>query len=53
MVGAYPPAGTYNECTTVEDRSRALKMIPKVARPRKDPAYGRDGPLSKLWKAGR
>jgi len=53
VVGAYPPAGTYNECTTIEDRSRALKMIPKVARPRKDPAYGRDGPLSKLWKADR
>ena len=33
VVGAYPPAGTYNECTTVEDRPRALKMIPKVADP--------------------
>ena len=30
VVGAYPPTGTYDECTTVEDRPRALKTIPKV-----------------------
>ena len=50
MVGAYPSAGTYDECTTVEDRRRALKTIPKVPVPRKDPAYGAAGPLKKLWK---
>ena len=24
--------------------------IPKVALPRKDPVYGRDGPLTRLWR---
>jgi uncharacterized protein YjlB len=51
VVGAYPAAGTYDECTELEDRARALKTIPKVARPRKDPVYGVQGPLLKLWKA--
>jgi len=37
VVGAYPPTGTYNECTMQEDREKALKTIPKVTRPRKDP----------------
>jgi uncharacterized protein YjlB len=49
-VGGYPPAGTYEECTTIEDRARALKRIPKVPPPRKDPVYGTGGPLLKLWK---
>jgi uncharacterized protein YjlB len=53
VIGAYPPAGTYDECTTVEDRARALKTIPKVALPRKDPVYGTGGTLSKLWKKAR
>lgn len=50
VVGAYPSAGTYDECTTVQDRPRALKTIPKVPVPRKDPVYGKSGPLAKLWK---
>jgi uncharacterized protein YjlB len=53
VVGAYPLVGTYDECTTVEDRHRALKTIPRVAVPRKDPVYGANGPLSKLWKKPR
>jgi uncharacterized protein YjlB len=36
VIGAYPSTGTYDECTTVEDRPRALKTIPKVALPRKE-----------------
>ena len=50
---AYPPTGTYDECTIVEDRSRALKTIPKVPPPRKDPVYGTGGPLPKLWKKAK
>lgn len=50
VIGAYPPAGTYDECTKLEDRPRALKTIPKIAKPRKDPVYGAKGPLLKLWK---
>jgi uncharacterized protein YjlB len=50
VVGAYPPVGTYDECTGLEDRARALKTIPKVPPPRKDPVYGSAGALMKLWK---
>jgi uncharacterized protein YjlB len=53
VVGAYPPTGTYDECTKSEDHKAALKTIPKVARPRKDPVYGAKGPLLKLWRAHR
>jgi uncharacterized protein YjlB len=53
VVGAYPPSGKYDECTTGEDRERALKTIPKVVRPRKDPVLGADGPLLKVWKLVR
>jgi uncharacterized protein YjlB len=53
VVGAYPATGTYDECTAVEDRPRALKTIPKVPVPRKDPVYGAGGPLAKLWKRPR
>jgi|ERR1051326_1581930 uncharacterized protein YjlB len=50
VVGAYPPTGTYDECTTAQDHERALKTIPKVAPPRKDPVYGAGGALLTLWK---
>lgn len=53
VVCAYPPGGTYDECTTVEDRPRALKTIPRVGASRKDPVYGAGGQLSKLWKKVR
>lgn len=49
VVGAYPPFGKYDECTTKE-RDRAVVTIPKVARPRRDPVYGADGPLVRLWR---
>ncbi len=51
VVGAYPRAGTYDEChPTPEDHARGVKSVPKVARPRRDPLSGSDGPLLKLWK---
>ena len=53
VIGAYPPDGTYDECTRSEDRKKALKTIPKVGRPRKDPVYGSGGPLLSLWRARR
>jgi uncharacterized protein YjlB len=43
VVGAYPPSGTYDECTKSEEHARALKTIPKVGRPRKDPVYSSEG----------
>jgi uncharacterized protein YjlB len=53
VIGAYPPSGTYDECTKSEDRNAALKTIPKVGRPRKDPVYGKNGPLSVQWRGRR
>jgi len=51
VVGAYPPFGSYDECRAcAADYDRALTTIPKVALPRKDPVYGRDGPLTRLWR---
>lgn len=49
VVGAYPPNGTYDECTSSEDHDRAVKTIPKVAKPRRDPVYGSEG-LPRLWR---
>jgi len=53
VTGAYPSSGTYDECTTVEDRPLALKTILKVALARNDPVYYTGGPPSKLWKKAR
>ena len=38
VVGAYPPSGIYDECTSAEDRKKALTVVPRVARPRKETA---------------
>jgi uncharacterized protein YjlB len=52
VVGAYPPSGTYDECSpTREEHDHGLKAVRKVARPRKDPVYGSKGPLLTAWKA--
>jgi uncharacterized protein YjlB len=50
VVGAYPASGAYDECTSLEDRKKALPAVSKAARPRKDPVYGKDGPLTQLWR---
>ncbi|MDF2114452.1 cupin [Roseiarcaceae bacterium H3SJ34-1] len=50
VVGAYPPVGTYDECTTEEDRKKAIPAIARTGRPRKDPVYGSNGPLVEAWK---
>jgi uncharacterized protein YjlB len=56
VVGAYPESGTYDECTSsAEDHDRALRSIPKVSAPPKDPVFGAKGPLRDVWrtKSGR
>lgn len=50
VVGAYPPSGTYDECTTSEDHRQALKTVGRVPRPRRDPVYGARGGLVSVWK---
>ena len=51
VVGAYPASGTYDECKSQEDRKKALPAIGRVARPRQDPVYGKEGPLMHIWLA--
>jgi uncharacterized protein YjlB len=52
VVGAYPPSGEYDECAPLpEHHARALKSIPKVPVPAKDPVFGADGQLTDLWHA--
>jgi uncharacterized protein YjlB len=35
VIGAYPPSGKYDECTSSEDRERTVVGIPKVGRPQR------------------
>jgi uncharacterized protein YjlB len=50
VIGAYPPAGTYDECRGSADaHRRAIKSIPHTPLPQKDPVYGAKGPLMRLW----
>ena len=49
VVGAYPPNGAYDECTSQDDHEKAVTAIAKAARSRSDPVYGKDGPLLRAW----
>jgi len=51
VVGAYPSSGSYDECRpSTAEHDRALTTILKVALPQKDPVYGPNGPLTRLWR---
>jgi len=51
VVGAYPPVGTYDECRgSAEQHARALRTIPDTPLPERDPLYGQNGPLMRLWE---
>jgi uncharacterized protein YjlB len=51
VVGAYPPDGKYEEYEgALSEHDRAVEMIAKVRKPAKDPIYGAQGPLTKLWR---
>ena len=50
VVFAYAAFGKYDLCRASEaEHDRAVKTIPRVAIPRKDPVYGSSGPLRHLW----
>lgn len=50
VVGAYPPGGKYDEPRPREvDPAMARRSIAKVARPKRDPVYGANGPLADAW----
>lgn len=52
VVGAYPRQGSYDECRgSAEEHARALRSIPQVPVPDRDPVYGADGPLPRLWRS--
>ncbi|WP_441244593.1 cupin [Tardiphaga sp. 768_D3_N2_1] len=53
VVGAYPAAGKYDECTDSRDRLDAVKRIARVQKPGSDPLYGKQGPLTGLWSASK
>ena len=52
VVGAYPTAGTYDVFrTSSEEHAKAVKTVPKVPPPRRDPIYGKRGPLLRAMEA--
>jgi uncharacterized protein YjlB len=53
VVGAYPPAGAYDECTDTRERPEAIKRIARATKPKRDPVLGAEGGLTKLWKMRR
>jgi uncharacterized protein YjlB len=51
VVGAYPPAGTYDVCRGSDaEHAKALRSIAATPRPDADPVFGRNGPLINLWE---
>jgi uncharacterized protein YjlB len=50
VVGAYPPAGTYDLCRgRKSEHAKAIETIPATPLPTADPVFGKAGPLIKLW----
>lgn len=50
VVGAYPEGQDYDMCYgKPEERPRAIKNIPQVAKPQSDPVFGQSGPLLERW----
>jgi uncharacterized protein YjlB len=51
VVGAYPATGKYDlRRPSPEAHARALTTVAKVPAPRRDPVYGKEGGLLRLWK---
>lgn len=52
VIGAYPRTGKYDLCLgSKADHARTLAAITQVPVPAIDPVHGRNGPLTKLWRA--
>jgi uncharacterized protein YjlB len=52
IVGAYPGARKYDECTPDDTDEKMRRAIARVPLPRKDPVYGAKGPLFAAWRRG-
>ena len=51
VIGAYPRQGRYDLCRgSKHEHSKALETIPQVPLPDADPVFGKDGPLTRLWR---
>ena len=51
VIGAYPKSGKYDLCRgSKAEHAKALVTIPRVPPPTSDPAHGKDGPLTALWR---
>jgi uncharacterized protein YjlB len=51
VVGAYPEGQDYDMCYgNPEERPQAIRNIARVAKPKLDPVFGKDGPLLDHWK---
>jgi uncharacterized protein YjlB len=51
VVGAYPPNGRYDLCRgSKAEYTKALAAIPRVPIPKTDPVFGKEGPLTELWR---
>jgi uncharacterized protein YjlB len=50
VVGAYPRPDRYDECrASLGEHDKARQRIARVPRPKKDPVYGAEGALPRLW----
>ncbi len=49
IVGAYPGARKYDECTPEDTGDKTRRSVERVPLPRKDPVYGAEGPLFAAW----
>jgi len=43
VVGAYPPSGTYDECTGKPTSTQRAQDHPEGRKPKADPVYGKMG----------
>jgi uncharacterized protein YjlB len=51
VIGAYPPAGTYDLCRgSKAEHAKAIVAIAAVPMPATDPVFGAAGPLTRLWR---
>ena len=51
VIGAYPPAGTYDLCRgSKAEHAKAIIAIAEVPVPATDPVFGPAGPLIRLWR---
>ncbi len=51
VIGTYPRGGRYDLCRgSKAEHARAVETIPGVPLPGSDPVFGKDGPLTRLWR---